>query len=259
MHPDPDGARRRSQRAKRSAPRRPRRRPRRPWWRWAFALPLLLAALSALPVVALRWIDPPVTAFMLAAQLEAARAGRQDFTLRYEWVPLGAISPWASVAVIAAEDQKFPQHRGFDFDALGEALEHNRRGGRLRGASTITQQLAKNLYLWSGRHWMRKGLEAWFTVLLETFLPKARILELYLNVAELGPGLYGVGAASAHYFGHAPAALSAEEAALLAAVLPNPRRYRVDAPSAYTRARQQWILRHMRQLGGPALIARLRH
>ena len=143
---------------------------------------------------------------------------------------------------VAAEDQRFADHRGLDFKSIKDSLDNAERGGRLRGASTISQQLAKNLYLWPGRSFLRKGLEAYFTVLLELFLPKKRILELYLNVAEFGPGVYGVGAASRHFFGRPAARLRDVEGALLAAVLPNPRRLRADNPSEYVRERQFWIL-----------------
>lgn len=259
IHPDPDGARRRAIAARQRKRRRAREKPRqRRWWPWLLALPLAVVAASVLAVAVLRWVDPATSAFMIAAQFEAGQKGQRDFVIAHRWVPLEAIAPWAGLAVIAGEDQKFPHHGGFDFAALEDALDTHRTGGRLRGASTVSQQLAKNLFLWSGRHWLRKGLEAWFTVLLETLLPKSRILELYLNLAEFGPGLYGVGAASEHYFGHSAATLTAAESALLAAVLPNPRRFSVAAPSPYTRARQAWIMQQMRQLGGPRLIENLR-
>ncbi|MGE0862163.1 MAG: monofunctional biosynthetic peptidoglycan transglycosylase, partial [Gammaproteobacteria bacterium] len=155
------------------------------------------------------------------------------------------------------EDQKFPRHRGFDVAAMRAAYREHQQGARLRGASTITQQLAKNLFLWSGRSWARKGLEAWFTVLLEMLLDKRRILELYVNLVEFGPGTYGAEAASRRFFGHGATTLRAEEAALLAAVLPSPRSYDAAAPGSYVRARQRWILAQMRQLGGARLLQTL--
>ena len=158
------------------------------------------------------------------------------------------------VAVIAAEDQRFLEHRGFDLASIRAALDERAQGGRVRGASTVSQQLAKNLFLWPGRSWLRKALEAGFTVLIESFWPKQRILEVYLNVVEFGPGVYGVGAAAEVYFRKAAAELTAEEAALLAAVLPNPQRLQVAAPSAYVRSRQRWILIQMRSLGGTRLL-----
>ena len=255
MHPDPDGTRRprpAARRRGRSATVRVRRR-----WSWLLALPLLVAGASVIPVIALRWADPPLSAFMLGARLEAWREGQDNFLLDQRWQPLAAISPDLALAVIAAEDQKFPFHRGFDLDAVRDALHTRRSGGRLRGASTITQQLAKNLFLWSGRSWIRKALEAWFTLWLEVVLPKARILELYLNLAEFGPGVYGAGAASARFYGREPRHLTAREAARLAALLPAPRRLGVHDDTPYMRDRERWILRHMQQLGGRAYLVRI--
>jgi monofunctional biosynthetic peptidoglycan transglycosylase len=159
------------------------------------------------------------------------------------------IAPAAALAVVAAEDQKFPDHWGFDFDAILDAAESHARGGRLRGASTLTQQVARNLFLWQGRSYLRKGLEAWMTVLLEVAWPKHRILEVYLNIAEMGERTFGVQAASRHYFARPAAAINASQAALLAAVLPNPRRFRVDHPSAYVLERRDRILQQMSLLG----------
>jgi monofunctional biosynthetic peptidoglycan transglycosylase len=155
-----------------------------------------------------------------------------------------------ALAVVAGEDQRFPAHWGFDFRAIQQVLEDKAQGKALRGASTISQQVAKNLFLWHGRSLLRKALEAWFTVLLELLWPKQRILEVYLNIIELGEQTFGVEAASRRFFNKSAQQLRPEEAALLAAVLPNPLYYRVNAPSAYVRERQSWILRQMRQLGG---------
>jgi monofunctional biosynthetic peptidoglycan transglycosylase len=162
------------------------------------------------------------------------------------------------VAVIASEDQNFPAHYGFDLKSINDALTERQSGGRVRGASTISQQVAKNLFLWPAQSWLRKGLEAYFTVLIETLWPKQRILEVYLNVAEFGRGVFGVGAASDIYFHKRASRLSAYDAALLAAVLPSPKKMRVNAPSNYVRSRQQWILGQMRGLGGTALLKELR-
>ena len=159
--------------------------------------------------------------------------------------------------MVAAEDQRFPDHIGFDFVEIQEALEDQDEGKPLRGASTLSQQVAKNLFLWSGRDWIRKGLEAWFTVLLELCWPKQRILEVYLNIAEFGEYTFGVEAASQRFFKKPAAQLSTREAARLAAVLPNPQRYRVDQPSAYVLKRQRWIEQQMRQLGGTVFLERL--
>lgn len=204
-------------------------------------------------VIALRWLDPPTSAFMLSRRFEAWRAEQPGFVLRQRWVDAAAISPELPIALVAAEDQKFPQHDGFDVEAIREALDEQGDGGG-RGASTISQQVAKNLFLWSGRSWLRKGLEAYYTVLIEATWPKARILEVYANIAEFGDGVYGAEAAAQTYFGKPAARLSAQESALLAAVLPNPRVLRVAAPSGYVRRRQAWIARQVRQLGGPAYL-----
>src|SRR5690606_13376924 len=168
--------------------------------------------------------------------------------IRYEWVDRDRIAVELARAVIAAEDQKFLIHNGFDFDSIGRALEDYRRGEGLRGASTITQQVAKNVFLWNGRSFVRKALEAYFALLLETLLPKQRILEIYLNVAELGPNVFGVQAAAREVFGADASQLTAAQAALLAAVLPSPKRYSAASPSAYVRGRQAAILAEMQLL-----------
>lgn len=207
-------------------------------------------ALSIGSVWLMRWIDPFSSAFMLREQTVAAITGDRTYRLQHQWVDADEIAANMQLAVIAAEDQKFPTHWGFDLASIDQALKNQKRSGRVRGASTLTQQVAKNLYLWPGRSWLRKGFEAYFTVLIETFWPKRRILEVYLNIAEFGKGVYGVDAASRKYFRKPPARLSAGEAALLAAVLPNPKRLRVNKPSGYVRARQSWIVRQMALLGG---------
>jgi monofunctional glycosyltransferase len=202
--------------------------------------------LSVGAVVALRWIDPPTSAFMVRERLSAP--------VRYRWVDDANISAHIKVAVIAAEDQNFPAHYGFDLQSINDALKDRQRGRRVRGASTISQQVAKNLFLWSGRSWARKGLEAWFTLLIELTWSKQRILEVYLNVAEFGPGVYGAEAAAQRYFGTPARALSQRQSALLAAVLPSPRKLRADRPSAYVAERARWIERQVAQLGGPAYL-----
>lgn len=177
--------------------------------------------------------------------------------IRYEWIPYERISPHAALAVIAGEDQRFAAHYGFDLLEIQQALERRQEGGSLRGASTISQQVAKNVFLWSGRSFIRKGLEAWFTLLLELLWSKKRILEVYLNIAEFGQYTFGVEAASHHFFDKPAARLTAGEAARLAAVLPNPLRYRVDKPSSYVLKRQRWVQRQMEQLGGLAYLEKL--
>ena len=200
--------------------------------------------------LSLRWFNPLTSAFMLEARWDAFWAGDHSYHTEYHWVSLEQISPQAAVAVIASEDQNFPYHAGFDIKSIRAAVRAHEQGHALRGASTITQQLARNLYLSPAHSFFRKGLEAGITVLLEAFLPKERILELYLNIVEFGPGIYGVEAAAQHFY-HRPAArLGARQAALLAAVLPAPRRFRVDAPTNYLRGRQAWILHQMYNLGG---------
>jgi monofunctional biosynthetic peptidoglycan transglycosylase len=181
---------------------------------------------------------------MLQRWAEARAAGR-SFHLAYDWVPAERIAPALRAAVVASEDQRFFAHRGFDFVAMRGALGEWRDGERLRGASTISQQLAKNLFLWPGRSVLRKALEAWLTAWLEALWPKERILEVYLNVVELGDGVFGAEAAARRYFGHGAAALDAHEAALLAAMLPSPRRSNPLAPSRTLRERQAWILRQL--------------
>jgi len=203
---------------------------------------LLVAVLaSAGLVLVLRFVPPPFTAMMLEQP-----GPLRD--LQYEWRDRRQVAAAVARAVIASEDQRFLAHHGFDFGQLEIAIDEYRAGDELRGASTISQQVAKNVFLWSGRSFVRKGLEAYFTVLLEVCWPKQRILEVYLNVAELGDGVFGVEAAARRYFGVHASALSAEQAALLAAVLPNPRKLHADKPSSYVRGRQSWILGQMKLL-----------
>jgi len=223
---------------------------------WFILLMVLGGALasSVFPVLLLRFVPPPVSSFMAQRYIAARWAGQADFTLKYQWVGIRQISPQAALAVVASEDQKFPTHYGFDFASIDKALKDNPHRARPRGASTISQQVAKNLFLWPGRSFFRKGLEAYFTLLLETLWPKRRILEMYLNIAELGPGIFGVKAAGALYFKKTPEELTKMEAALLAAVLPNPLRLHAGSPSKYLRERQQEIMQQMEQLGGPGYL-----
>ena len=230
---------------------------RRSRWHWLWKLPVLLVLLSVVQVLALRFVDPPFSAFMAIRQFEALRAGDTGFRVAYDWRDMEAIAPSLPLAAVAAEDQNFARHRGFDVEAIERALEHNARGGRVRGGSTISQQLAKNLFLWSGRSWVRKGLEAWYTLLIEALWPKQRILEVYVNVAEFGDGIYGAQAAARSYWNKDAAALTFGESARLAAVLPNPRRYSAHRPGPYVQKRARWIERNMRNLGGEAWLQQL--
>jgi monofunctional glycosyltransferase len=218
--------------------------PRRPLWRrigrgvWRTTLWTLLALflLSLVPpgyVLWLRWHAPSTSAFMMQSPTQP---------VQYHWVPAAQIPDTLRAAVIAAEDQKFYTHWGFDFMAIAEALEHNEKSKRKRGASTITQQTAKNLFLWPSRSWLRKGLEVTFTLLLEGLWPKERILEVYLNIAEFGPGIYGAEAAARAFFDRPASELTPAQSARLAAVLPNPRKWKAQAPGPYVQSRVDWIL-----------------
>jgi monofunctional biosynthetic peptidoglycan transglycosylase len=186
---------------------------------------------------------------MLEKRVAPLIRGRRPATIQYRWTGWESISPAMRLAVVAAEDQKFPRHWGFDFESIEDAVTERSARGRLRGASTISQQVARNLFLWPGRSYLRKGIEACFTALLELFWTKRRILEVYLNVAQFGDGIYGVSAASHTFFGKRPSQLEVAEAALLAAVLPNPERLHARNPSAYVRERAAWIEQQMIQLG----------
>jgi len=196
-----------------------------------------------------RWIAPPTTAYIIRDRFQ------HKGHIHHRWVPLDKISPNLRIAVVAAEDQKFPNHYGFDFQSLSKSLKEDRRNRR--GASTISQQLAKNLYLWPGRSLIRKAIEAYFTVWIEIMWPKSRILEVYLNVVEFGPKVYGADAASRLFFGRPPSQITSQEAALLAAVLPNPKRMSAQHPSEYVRKRASKIKAAVRALGGPGYLARL--
>jgi monofunctional biosynthetic peptidoglycan transglycosylase len=220
----------------------------RGWFRWALLLVVGGVLFSVLQVLVLRFVDPPFSAFMAERQLSSWVHG--DWSgIAYQWRDLGAISPSLPLAVVAAEDQNFPVHNGFDFKAIEKARASNLRGHKVRGASTISQQVAKNLFLWSGRSWVRKGIEAWYTVLIEAFWPKHRILEMYVNIAEFGDGVYGAQAASRTFFGINASQLSPAQSARLAAVLPSPLRYDAGRPGPYVQRRTHGIQRQMRHLG----------
>jgi monofunctional biosynthetic peptidoglycan transglycosylase len=212
---------------------------------------------SILAVAPLRWVNPPFTAFTAEAQIAAWASRDPNYAFRHAWVDLDRISPNLPLAVVAAEDQKFPEHWGFDVTAIEKAYALNQRSHKVRGASTISQQVAKNLFLWAGRSFFRKALEAYFTVLIEGLWPKRRILEVYLNIAQFGPGTYGAEAAAQRFFHKPASALSRADAAVLAAVLPSPERYSALAPSRYIQQRRDWILGQMQALGGPEMLGEI--
>ncbi|MBD9483573.1 monofunctional biosynthetic peptidoglycan transglycosylase [Pseudomonas sp. PDM14] len=221
-----------------------------------FKLLFWFALGSALLVLVLRWINPPGTALMIERKVESWVDG-QPIDLQRSWRPWRELPDHLKVAVIAAEDQKFAEHWGFDIPAIQQALAHNEQGGSLRGASTLSQQVAKNLLLWSGRSWPRKALEAWFTGLIEVFWPKQRILEIYLNSVEWGDGVFGAEAAARHHFGVGAPYLSRQQASLLAAVLPNPRAWNPGRPGPHVSRRASWIRQQMQQLGGSHYLNQL--
>ncbi len=223
------------------APPKPRRR-----WPWVIlAVLATLFLVTWLPVILMRWINPPTTAFML----ERAAALPDSTRIHHAWVSYDRISPAMRLAVVASEDQTFPYNHGFDIRAIKQAIKHNEHSETTHGASTITQQTAKNLFLWPGGGYFRKGVGAWFTILIDLDWPKWRVLEVYLNIAQFGPQTFGVGAAAKHYFGKSASQLTRPEAALLAATLPDPYDFDPAHPSSYLLRRQAWILEQMRNLG----------
>jgi monofunctional biosynthetic peptidoglycan transglycosylase len=205
------------------------------------------AVASIVLILQLRWFTPPTTAFMVQQRMAGVR-------VHYQWVPLDHISPYAALAVISSEDQKFFDHWGFDLDAIADAIKENRSRSNPRGASTISQQVAKNLFLWPGKSYLRKGIESYLTLLMELLWPKERILEVYLNIAEMGRGVFGVEAASRRFFGRTAAHLNIRQAATLAAVLPSPDHMRADRPSQYVRHRIWQIIKQMHALGGRSFL-----
>lgn len=218
--------------------------------RWLFLLVVFLVGFTVLVLLLFRFINPPSTAFIMAYQVESGSWKGVSQT----WVPLEDISPWMPLAVIASEDQRFLDHWGVDTSAIATAVNAFKEGDGLRGASTITQQTAKNLFLWGGRSFVRKGMEAGLAVTMDGLWSKRRIMEVYLNVAEFGRGIYGVEAASRAHFGVSAKQLTASQAARLAAVLPNPKAFDAGAPTSYLWERVSWIQRQMGQLGGTALV-----
>ncbi|WP_417330846.1 monofunctional biosynthetic peptidoglycan transglycosylase [Halomonas cupida] len=222
------------------------------WWRPASRIALRVALAFVLGSVLLVLVFRVVPVFGSMVMLEreiSSWFSSESLDIQQHWRPDSEISDYARLAVIAAEDQRFPEHHGFDLVELRRAIERGMNGGSLRGASTISQQTAKNLFLWTGRDWIRKGFEAWFTLLIELFWPKERILEVYLNIAEFDRGVFGIQAASQHYFGVNADQLSQAQAARLAAVLPNPRERSASSPGPATARHAAWIQRQMNNLG----------
>jgi monofunctional glycosyltransferase len=219
-----------------------------------FWLPLWFCLTSIGQVLLMKWLDPVTSSFMATRQVSAWLHGDWQFGIAYRWRALERISSQLPVAVVASEDQRFPVHNGFDLQSMQKAYQSNARGKKVRGGSTISQQLAKNLFLWSGRSYLRKGLEAWYTFWIEALWSKRRILEVYVNVVEFGDGVYGAEAASKRFFGKPAGALSRTEAARLAAVLPNPKRYDANNPGPYVQRRTRAIELQIRRLGGPGYL-----
>jgi monofunctional biosynthetic peptidoglycan transglycosylase len=213
--------------------------------------------LSIFSVILLKWLNPITSSIMVQRKIEAIITFKEKQMISYEWFSYDKISKEMALAVIAAEDQAFPFHFGFDFKQIEKAIEQHERGRRLRGASTITQQVAKNLFLWEGRSFIRKGLEAYFTLLIELLWSKERILEVYLNIIEMGDMIFGVGAASQIYFKKLPVKLTRSQSALITATIPNPIRFSARRPSGYILRRQGWILRQMSSLGGTTYLKNL--
>ena len=209
---------------------------------------IILFITQLIYIIALKWIDPPVTVTQLVSFFEG-------YGLKRDYVNIHDISPNARLAVIASEDQLFPDHNGFDVKSIEKVItEGSKKAGRIRGASTISQQVAKNVFLWQGRSWIRKGIEAYFTFMIEKIWGKKRILEVYLNVSEMGKGIFGIEQAAKQYFNKSAKKLTRKEAAMIAACLPNPKKYTVKPPSLYISQRYPWILHQMTNLEGDAEI-----
>jgi monofunctional biosynthetic peptidoglycan transglycosylase len=209
---------------------------------------IILIVLQFGYIILLKWVDPPITFTQLGSLF-------QGHGLSRDYVSKKNISPYARLAVMASEDQLFPEHNGFDLKSIKNALKHNKKKPtRVRGASTISQQVAKNVFLWQGRSWIRKGLEVYFTFMIEWVWGKERIVEVYLNVAEMGKGIFGIEAASRHYYKKSAKKLTRTEAAQIAAILPNPKKYLIKPPSSYVQRRANWIQRQMTNLESDADI-----
>jgi monofunctional biosynthetic peptidoglycan transglycosylase len=218
------------------------------------SLILSLFLVSVAWVLIYRWLPPPATLHMFTRRAKAGKENVPDKHINYHFVSLTEVSPQVPLALIAAEDQRFLTHNGFDFDAIEGAFKQNRKSKRVAGGSTISQQVAKNVFLWHGRSYLRKAVEAYFTVLIELLWSKSRIMEVYLNIAEMGDQIFGIEAAAQKYYKKTPAKLTAQQAALIAAVLPNPVKYKVKNPSGAILRKRSRILLNMRRLGGVAFV-----
>ncbi|MFN4315392.1 MAG: monofunctional biosynthetic peptidoglycan transglycosylase [Chitinophagaceae bacterium] len=220
-------------------------------WRWTKKIFLILFVAQLVYIILLRWIDPPITITQLVSWVSG-------HGLKRDYVDREDISQYARLAVIASEDQLFADHNGFDWKSIQKAMDYNKKKpGRVRGASTISQQVAKNVFLWQGRSFVRKGLEVYFTFMIELFWSKKRILEMYLNVIEMGDGIFGIERAANIYFNKSAAKLTQQESALIAACLPNPKRYKVKPPSRYVSSRSRQIMQQMRFLAPDEDIKRI--
>jgi len=219
-------------------------------WRKVKRAFIILLAAQFIYIILLRWIDPPITITQLSNWVSG-------YGLKRDYINFEEMSPNIRLAVMASEDQLFPDHNGFDIKSIKKALETNKKSKRVRGASTISQQVAKNVFLWQGRSWFRKGLEVYFTFMIELFWSKERILEMYLNVAEMGKGIFGVEAAARSYFKKSASKLTRTEAARIAACLPNPKKYKAEPASSYVARRASSILRQMNNLEGDEDVEKL--
>jgi monofunctional biosynthetic peptidoglycan transglycosylase len=217
-------------------------------FRWFWKAMLWFFGLSVVSVIIFKWVPIPFTPLMVTRIVEFKLDGG-DAIYSHDWVPLEEISPNLQKAVIASEDGNFLKHSGFDFKAMQKAYKSNKKGKKLKGGSTISQQTAKNVFLWQGRSYLRKGLEAYFTVLIELIWGKERIMEVYLNSIEMGNGVYGAQAAARHWYSTTAQDLTAKEAAGIAAILPNPRKYKASHSSSYINRRKEKIMRVMRHVG----------
>jgi monofunctional biosynthetic peptidoglycan transglycosylase len=222
----------------------------RKFWKWTKRIFITLFIAQLLYIIILKWVDPPITITQLSSWIKGKG-------LQRDYVDGKKISANAKLAFIAAEDQAFPDHNGFDIKAIKKALDHNSKKKKMRGASTISQQVAKNVFLWQGRSWFRKGLEAYFTFMIEKIWGKKRILEVYMNVIETGDGIFGIEAASKKYFNKTSNRLTRHEAAMIAASLPNPKRFKIKPAGPYVSSRALWVMRQMNNLGGDPDIQKI--